>query len=244
MPKSTPNDGEDHDESRPAVGAEGPERRYLSAEASELRVASTKGTPTHIEGYAAVFNRLSDVLYMRDGRPFRERVARGAFSKVLAANPAVYANVNHEGGLNVVGATKNNTLRLKEDAHGLFYRATPPNTSAGRDILELVDKGYIDKSSFAFRTQEEDGDEWEVREDMLVRTVMIVGELADVAAVDRPAYPDSSVSATALAARSLAAWEKRTGERLDASATPEKAQPTESAADIRKAALMKKRAEA
>ena len=42
------------------------------------------------------------------------------------------------------------TLSLKVDGRGLKYSFEAPNTTMGNDLLELVNNGVIDKSSFAF----------------------------------------------------------------------------------------------
>lgn len=142
-------------------------------------------------GYAARFDSLSENL-----GGFREVIRRGAFSRSLAESPDVSARIQHEGGMLTIGRTTNGSLRLKEDDNGLFYEVDLPNTGAGRDIFELVSKGYIDKSSFAFSLRddgEQEPQRWHFDQDPALRELFNVN-LHDVAPVDGPAYQQTSVS--------------------------------------------------
>jgi HK97 family phage prohead protease len=154
---------------------------------SDIVLRDGDGSKPVIVGYAAVFNSLS-----QDLGGFREIVRQGAFDKALAEKQDVSARIQHQSGLTTIGRTGNNTLRLSVDDHGLRYELTPPNTQAGRDILELVRSGMINKSSFAF-TVRENGERWVWESTPPVRELLSV-DLYDVAPVDGPAYLDTSVS--------------------------------------------------
>ena len=82
-------------------------------------------------------------------------------------------------------------MSLEIDDKGLKYTFEAPNTTVGNDLLELVGNGVIDKSSFAF-TVPEDGDEWELHGDMLVRHIYKIDKLYDVSPVLVPAYQETS----------------------------------------------------
>lgn len=139
-------------------------------------------------GYAAVFNSWSENL-----GGFRERLAPGAFKKTLQERPDVRALMNHDPA-QVLGRVKNGTLALEEDPQGLLMELTLPDTSYGRDLLELVRRGDIDGMSFGFRVVR---DNWEMLDSMLSRTVQEV-ELIEVSAVTFPAYPETQLSARGL----------------------------------------------
>jgi len=64
------------------VKQDGIERRDLLTLDVELRVDDDSGAPT-VEGYAAVFDSLSEVLFEWDNGRFREKVAPGAFTKTI-----------------------------------------------------------------------------------------------------------------------------------------------------------------
>ena len=141
-----------------------------------------KGPPPMIEGYAAVFNSLSE-----DLGGFREIIRQGAFDEALAKEDLdVSARVQHEGGLATIGRTVAGTLRLSTDATGLRYEVDPPNTTAGRDIVALIRRGDINKSSFAFSLRE-NGELWHWESEPPTRELLNLN-LFDVAPVDGPAY--------------------------------------------------------
>jgi len=156
----------------------------------ELRVDPADDGPPTIAGYAAVFNKLS-----LDLGGFRERIRPGAFRKCLDGNPDVRALFNHDANL-VLGRTRAKTLRLREDGAGLFIRITPPDTNAGRDVVESVKRGDVSGMSFAFWTRE---DSWHVEGGENVRDLIEVDiDGGDVSPVTYPAYPDTEVGVRAL----------------------------------------------
>lgn len=163
-----------------------------------------------ISGYAAVFNSLS-----HDLGGYRETINPRAFDRTLKevseGKRHVAARIQHEGGLSTVGTTANASLRLSKDAVGLRYEIVDiPNTSAGRDLVELVSGGYISKSSFAFSIPNRDkGVSWNFSDNPPTRELLDV-DLVDVAPVDGPAYEATSVEARCAALAEIA--ERRDGE--------------------------------
>ena len=184
------------------------EQRVLPLAGLEMRVAGTESEPT-IEGYAAVFNQPSEVLSDWLGS-FREYVAPGAFTKTLKDGADVRALLNHDPNF-VLGRTKAGTLTLREDAKGLWYSVTPPDTQWARDLVAVMRRGDIDQSSFTFRTvkdrwgvgKTDDGNEIDER-------WLLEAQLFDVSPVTYPAYEGTSVGLRGgggLTGVSLGAWE-------------------------------------
>lgn len=155
------------------------ERRFFPV---SLR-ATGEGEKRVIEGYAAVFNSLSVVLYGM----FRERIAQGAFASSLGDDIRALWNHNTDFPL---GRTKNNTLRLAEDDAGLKVAIEPPATQLARDFLTSIERGDVDQMSFAFNALDETWDEME--DGTIVRTLLKV-RLFEVSPVTFPAYPATSV---------------------------------------------------
>lgn len=94
----------------------------------------------------------------------------------------------------VLGRTVADTLKLEVDDVGLRFRCELPNTSYARDLYENIKLGNINQCSFGF-TIEEDGDEFERREDgIFKRTVNKIRSLFDVSIVTYPAYEDTDVA--------------------------------------------------
>jgi len=168
------------------------ERRYTPV-VVELRGA---GDVPRIGGYAAVFNKLSGNL-----GGFVERVAPSFFNKSRGDGwPDVMARYNHDS-MYLLGTTGANTLRLEVDDVGLVYEVTPPPSR--RDVVDLVERGDVRKSSFAW-TIEGTVDDWDVTDQGFPRRTLISGQLRDVAPVIEPAYEDTTSDVRTVALRSLA----------------------------------------
>jgi HK97 family phage prohead protease len=138
-------------------------------------------------GHAAVFDSVSEPL-----GGFREVIQRGAFRKVLK-NPdlAVKALFNHDQNL-VLGSNTNGTMTLTEDPKGLRYEVQVADTSYGRDLRVLLERGDVTQSSFAFKVAQ-DGQSWTDQEDgTLLRTITDFKDLLDVSPVTYPAYKNTT----------------------------------------------------
>lgn len=92
------------------------ERRVLNAK--EVRASRSGGKKT-IRGYAARYGTLSNPIPAQGGS-FRERIARGAFKRILRTNPDVICCFNHSQDA-ILGRTTSGTLRLREDDKGLAF---------------------------------------------------------------------------------------------------------------------------
>ena len=150
--------------------------------------AEDDGGGSRIAGYAAMFNTLS-----QDLGGFKERIAPGAFDTVLEQD--VRAVFNHDPSL-LLGRTVADTLRLSVDGTGLAYEVDLPDTTVGRDVAELVNRGDISQSSFRFSVLKH---EWSMGEDGgEIRTITQVGQLVDVSPVTYPAYLDATVAKRSL----------------------------------------------
>jgi hypothetical protein len=169
-----------------------------------------------IGGYATVFIPRES----KNLGGFVERVSPHCFDEVRANgwrnldNSGVVCRYNHDSNM-VLGTSEANTLRLEPDRVGLDYAVKPPEARA--DIRELVERGDIRYSSFAFRVTP-GGDEWGVDDrNFPIRTLHNV-ELVDVAPVLSPGYPDSTaaVRATQAAILSAASWAQATVDEVRA----------------------------
>lgn len=169
-----------------------------------------------IGGYATVFIPRES----KNLGGFVERVAPHAFDEVRTSGwrnldgSGVVCRYNHDSNM-VLGTTEAQTLQLAPDRIGLDYMVKPPEARA--DIRELVQRGDIRYSSFAFRVNP-GGDEWGVDErNFPIRTLHSV-ELVDVAPVLSPGYPDSTaaVRATQAAIISAASWAQATVDEVRA----------------------------
>ena len=161
------------------------ERRFTQGRV-ELRVGQEKRT---FGGYAAKFNRPSKNL-----GGFVEQIDARFFNKSAGDGwPDVIARYNHDDNM-LLGTTSARTLRLSLDGTGLLYEVDPPQARA--DVFELVERGDVTKSSFAFMTYEDD---WAMSDQEFPMRTLISGKLVDVAPVNIPAYDDTSVGLNSLA---------------------------------------------
>ena len=150
-------------------------------EKREFRMESAEYEGETIRGYAAVYN--SDSEWMGG---FYEQIAKGAFDDVMDNDTRAY--FNHDENL-LLGRVSSGTLRLSSDERGLYYEVDLPNTSYAKDLVELMKRGDVNQSSFAFLIE---SDRWEERDGKTYRIIEKVSRLLDVSPVAQPAYPDST----------------------------------------------------
>lgn len=150
-------------------------------EKREFRMENAEYEGNTIRGYAAVYN--SDSEWMGG---FYEQIATGAFDDVLDNDTRAY--FNHDENL-LLGRVSSGTLRLGTDARGLYYEVDLPNTSYANDLVELMKRGDVNQSSFAFLIE---SDRWEERDGKTYRIIEKVSRLLDVSPVAQPAYPDAT----------------------------------------------------
>jgi HK97 family phage prohead protease len=159
-----------------------------------------------LTGYASVFDQFADL-----GNHL-ESMGQTSFRSALA-DPAtdVRALFNHEPNL-LLGRQSSGTLRLSTDTRGLHYEVDLPDTTVGRDVRALAERGDLTGASFAFTPGE---DEWSVRGGRRVRTHTSVGRLVDVSPVTFPAYDGAS---TVLRSMSFEAANRRASQLVRARA--------------------------
>jgi HK97 family phage prohead protease len=119
-----------------------------------------------------------------------ERIMPGAFDAHLKTEPDVMCRVNHDSN-QILARTSAGNLELKADKDGLHYTATPPDTTAARDLKANIQAGNVFGSSFAFEPDGPEGVEWKEEEDRTVRYIR-KAKLYDVAPVTDPAYRDTT----------------------------------------------------
>jgi HK97 family phage prohead protease len=156
-----------------------------------------------VEGYAAVFNQITDI-----GGMFREQIAPGAFKDAIGRDDVVFL-INHDGL--PLARTRSGTLALSEDKKGLKMRTTLDAEDPDvKSIVGKMKRGDLDKMSFAFMPEVE---EWDDTEDLPLRTIR-QASLHDVSIVTMPAYEGTDIGL-----RSLAAYRETEAKRQNFSAT-------------------------
>ena len=135
-----------------------------------------------VEGYAVVFNQVTDLGWCK------EVIDRNAFNGANMSDCVL--KYNHNDSLLLLARTRNKSLELTIDDHGLKIRAKLIDTTQNRDIYKMVKEGLLDKMSFAFTVAER---KWDYETD--TRTVLRISKLYDVSIVDVPAYDTTEVYA-------------------------------------------------
>jgi len=167
------------------------------------------GEGLSIEGYFSVFNSNYEI-----APGMSESIAPGAFTNSLAND--VRALTNHDTTL-VLGRTKNHTLELREDTHGLWgHIDINPNDADAMNLYERVKRGDVDQCSFGFDIRSEDTD---IREDGSVHWTIKDVELYEVSCCTFPAYEETNISARSaerdlIQKRKREAWKAESLKRL------------------------------
>jgi HK97 family phage prohead protease len=158
-------------------------RRYESQ--VELRQqpgrADSIGT---ISGICAPYNSLSC-----DLGGFKEIYQKGCFTESLNSDICLFG---YHDSTCILGRTSNGSLRFTDGLAGLAFEDDLPDTTAGRDLLTLVERRDVKGTSCGFLIREADWDNTAVGR---VRTIT-KGQLLEISPVAMPAYPAASVQAS------------------------------------------------
>ena len=170
------------------------QRIFKSDKEHELR-ASKDGDKMIVEGYGAVFNHKSRLIFDWEG-VYNEIIREGAFDEVLASGDLdVLLTRDHDNGKILARLNREQdhaTLSLSVDEKGLKYRAELPNTELARETFALIERGDLSESSFVFAIREE-GQTWDFNGDEATRYIDNVAGLYDVSVVWKGAYSNTDI---------------------------------------------------
>lgn len=167
------------------------EREYRKIDIKNMEARTDEDGQMIVEGYATTFNQPYKLLEDRD-IILNEQVDRNAFAETDMTD--VIMQYDHQG--RVFARTRNNTLEIMPDEHGLKIRANLGGTEIGRQLYEEIKGGYTDRMSFGFTVA---ADERTRRDEegrtTILRTITKIGKLFDVSAVSLPANDATEISA-------------------------------------------------
>lgn len=143
-----------------------------------------------IEGYAVVFERESRVMYdLEKKRFFIEVIKSGAISDELLRSCDIKALLEHNKQRLLARCNNGEgSLSLDIDDYGCMYRFNSPNTQDGEYAIEMIRRGDLFGSSFAYITDEKRNIEYSQRDGLLIRTVNKIDKIFDISIVSDPAY--------------------------------------------------------
>lgn len=161
----------------------------------------------YVDGYASTFDAY--MLWKDDDMTLFERIDRSAFQGCDMSDVVFLRD--HTG--RVLARTKNGSVELSVDEHGLHTRTNLGLTDAAKEMREDIKVGNYSQMSFSFVVDQYHYD-W-LDDHNAVRVIDSVRKLYDVSAVAFPANPYTEIG---LSARSLfdGAIKEREAERLKA----------------------------
>lgn len=142
----------------------------------EFDVNASESEDYIVEGYASTFDTYD--LFESDGVTYKERILPEAFEN-CDMRDVVFIR-DHEG--TVYARTKNGTLELNVDGHGLHIRADLSKTTSAKEVYEEIKSGMYSQMSFSFVV---DDDEYNSTDH--TRTIRHIRKLYDVSFVTFPA---------------------------------------------------------
>lgn len=147
-----------------------------------------------VEGYASTFKEYT--LGSDERGVYNERIEPTAFDETDMSD--VVFLLDHTG--RVYARTKNDTVKLSVDEHGLFTQTDLSKTSASRAVYEDIEAGNYSQMSFAF-VVDRDEDSQEITQSgetpdglpIYTRVIKRIKKLYDISAVGFPANPTTDI---------------------------------------------------
>lgn len=177
----------------------------LATEGLEVRADEGESSKMIIEGYPIVFDQetLIDCWFDK----WYEKIDRNAFANADMSDVAL--KYNHNDNVFILARTRNGSLTLTVDDHGVFMHAELIDTTTNRDVYEMVRSGLLTEGSFAFTVSD---DKQEIIDGVVHRTITGIGKLFDVSICPNGAYGDM----TEIYARSLDLLESKKSDKAEA----------------------------
>lgn len=151
-----------------------------------------------IEGYAVVFGQESRVMYDREKqRAFVEVIERGAITEEMLRDSDVKALLEHNKQRLLARYNHGvGSLSLELDDYGMKYRFEAPNTVDGDFAVEMIKRGDIYGSSFAYFANDKDKTKvsYSMKDGLLTRTVHRIDRITDISPVSDPAFFGTDVT--------------------------------------------------
>lgn len=169
----------------------------------EIRSFTELGAPKisderTIEGYSIVFGKESRIMYDAERkRFFTEVIERSAVTEELLNRCDIKAVLEHDKRRLLARCRYGKgSLSLSIDDYGLQYRFVAPRTSDGDFAKEMIERGDIFGSSFAYYVDDKDKNKvsYSKKDGILLRTVHAIDYISDISPVSDPAFFGTDVT--------------------------------------------------
>lgn len=158
------------------------EYRFLSEFEIEQRDGLNEARSYKVKGYASTFEpyEMAEI----DGVKYYEQIDRHAFDETDMSDVVFLRD--HAG--RVLARTKNNSVTLSVDDHGLYNETDLGLTGASREMYEDIEAGNYSQMSFSFVVAEDHFDRA-----THTRVIDRIKKLYDISAVSFPANPGTEI---------------------------------------------------
>jgi HK97 family phage prohead protease len=179
------------------MNKDGLQRRFIRCGPGVLEeVRAEDGSVSYrMKGTPVVYNR-EVVIYEDNSFRMTEVIEPGAARDALLRAEQVLL-WNHDSS-KPMASRKNNTLIAREDDRGVHIEADAGGTVWGRNGVEAIRAGLVDKMSFGFYLKNDGYTEERTAENgkrLYKRTIKKFDRIVDFSPVTYPAYQDTEVSA-------------------------------------------------
>lgn len=166
-----------------------------------------------VTGYASTFEPY--MMFEEDGVQYFERISPTAFESTDMSDVVFLRD--HTG--RVLARTKNGTVNLSTDSHGLLTETNLGLTDAAKNMYDDIKVGNYQQMSFSFVVAR-NGEHFEEEARKVTRVIDRIAKVYDISAVAFPANPSTEIG---VSYRSLfdGVIERREAERLKAIRTRE-----------------------
>ena len=158
------------------------EYRFLSSFEVEERDGLNEAPSYKVKGYASTFEpyEMAEI----DGVKYYEQIDRHAFDEADMTDVVFLRD--HTG--RVLARTKNNSVQLAIDDHGLYNETDLGLTGASREMYEDIATGNYSQMSFSFVVESDHYDR-----NTRTRVIDRIKKLYDISAVSFPANPGTEI---------------------------------------------------
>ena len=153
-----------------------------------------------LSGLAIPYNSPS-VLIDEDDAQFVEVILPGAFDETINDSAAEIMMLYSHDWEAPLARRSAGRLDIRSEQDGVYFTATPPDTTRTQDLVKDISAGNVQGVSFGFVATE---DRWSKTPEGVPLREVVRGILYEISPVVNPAYPD-----TAIASRSLKLFQKR-----------------------------------